>query len=222
MGEPRPAERVAMPKTPATTPEADLAFLRSIVDGGGRTPMTLAICYLAGGLIYGTQCLFHVGQIFELIKLPGLVNLIIVVGFTVAFLCVLTWAILKDRSCGPTGGPTGTRTLNAAFSATGMANTAVIIVFGVGAIRDHDFGIWLYYSAIVFALQAAAWYVAWTVRKKGWMLATALGGWVVAVALGLTVREPMIYLGICTVALFTLFALPGWVMFRDTRAGLKV
>jgi hypothetical protein len=27
----------------------------------------------------------------------------------------------------------------------------------------------------------------------------------------------MIYLGICTVALFALFALPGWVMFNDAR-----
>jgi hypothetical protein len=41
------------------------------------------------------------------------------------------------------------------------------------------------------------------------------------VALGVLVREPMLYLGVCTVALFALFALPGWVMFRDARAGSK-
>ena len=52
----------------------------------------------------------------------------------------------------------------------------------------------------------------------GWMLATALGGWVTAVALGVLVREPMLYLGVCTVALFALFALPGWILFRDARA----
>ena len=212
-----------MPAKPTPqSAEADLAFMRSIVEGGGRTPVTLAICYLAGGLVYGLQCLFHVGQITGLIRLPDLANLVIVVGFTVVFLCVLTWAILTDRKCGPVNrGPTGVRMMNAAFSATGMANTAVIIVFGVGAIRDHDFAIWLYYSAIVFALQAAAWYVAWMLKKKGWMLATALGGWLAAVALGVTVREPMIYLAVCTVALFLLFALPGWIMFRDARAGLK-
>jgi hypothetical protein len=53
------------------------------------------------------------------------------------------------------------------------------------------------------------------------MLATALGGWVTAVALGVLVREPMWYLAVCTVALFLLFALPGWVMFREARAGSK-
>lgn len=202
--------------------EADLAFMRSIVDGGGRPPLTLAICYLAGGLLYGLQCLFHVGQATGLIRWPDLANLVFVVGISVAFLSVLTWAILRDRKDGVSQrGPLATRTLSAAFSATGLANTAVIIVFAVGAVRDQDFAIWLYYAAIVFALQAAAWYMAWTLKRKGWMLATALGGWGTAVALGVLVREPMWYLGVCTVALFLLFALPGWIMFRDARAGSR-
>ena len=199
--------------------EDDLAFMRSIVEGGGRTPMTLAVCYLAGGLLYGLQCLFHVGQATGLIRWPDLANLVFVVGISATFLSILTWAILRDRRDGSTNrGPTATRSLNAAFSATGMANTAVIIVFGVGAWRDQDFAIWLYYAAIVFALQAAAWYMAWTLKRKGWMLATALGGWITAVALGVLVREPFLYLGVCTVALFLLFALPGWILFRDARA----
>jgi hypothetical protein len=207
---------------PRASAEADLAFLRSIVEGGGRPPMTLAVCYLAGGLLYGLQCLFHVGQAVGLIRWPDLANLVFVVGISVTFLSILAWAILKDRKDGGQNrGPMASRSLNAAFSATGMANLAVLIVFGVGAIRDQDFAVWLYYAAIVFALQAAAWYMAWTLKKKGWMLATALGGWVTAVALGVTVREPMIYLGICTVALFLLFALPGWVLFRDARAAPK-
>lgn len=208
-----------MPAKPRLhSPEDDLAFMRSIVEGQGRPPMTLAVCYLAGGLLYGAQCLFHLGQAFGLIRWPDLANLVVVVGVTVAFLAVLTWAILRDRKAGPANrGPFAARMMSAAFSATGMANAAVVIVFAVGAIRDKDFSVWLYYAAIVFALQAAAWYVAWMLKRKGWMLATSLGGWVTAVALGVTVREPMIYLGICTVALFALFALPGWVMFQDAR-----
>jgi hypothetical protein len=202
--------------------EEDLAFMRSIVEGGGRPPMTLAVCYLAGGLLYGLQCLFHVGQATGLIRWPDLANLVFVVGISATFLSILTWAILKDRKTGGSSrGPMATRTLNAAFSATGMANCAVIIVFGVGAWRDQDFAIWLYYAAIVFALQAAAWYMAWTLKRKGWMLATALGGWATAVALGVLVREPFLYLGVCTVALFLLFALPGWILFRDARTADK-
>ncbi|GAA0649165.1 hypothetical protein [Brevundimonas lenta] len=212
-----------MPANPRVqSAEADLAFMRSIVEGGGRPPLTLAICYLAGGLLYGLQCLFHVGQVIGLIRWPDLANLIFVVMITVTFLAILTWAILRDRKDGVANrGALATRTLSAAFSATGMANGAVIIIFGVGAIRDQDFAIWLYYASIVFALQAAAWYMAWTLKRKGWMLATALGGWATAVALGVLVREPVLYLGVCTVALFLLFALPGWVMFREARAPAK-
>ena len=212
-----------MPAKPrSNSPEDDLAFMRSIVEGGGRPPMTLAVCYLAGGLLYGLQCLFHVGQATGLIDWPDLANLAFVVGISVTFLSILTWAILRDRKTGGSNrGPMATRSLNAAFSATGMANCAVIIVFGVGAYRDQDFAIWLYYAAIVFALQAAAWYMAWTLKRKGWMLATALGGWVTAVALGVLVREPMLYLGVCTPASEGFAYLRLWILFRDARAAPK-
>ncbi len=211
-----------MATKPKHSPEDDLAFMRSILERGGPPPMTLAICYLAGGLLYGLQCLFHVGQVAGLIQWPDLANLAFVVGISASFLSVLTWAILRDRRTGGARrGPMATRTLSAAFNATGMANLAVIIVFGVGAYRDQDFAIWLYYAAIVFALQSAAWFMAWTLKRKGWMLATALGGWVAAVTLGVLVREPVWYLGVCTLACFLLFALPGWVMFRDARAPVE-
>lgn len=206
-----------MPAKPRLhSPEDDLAFMRSIVESGGRVPMTLAVCYLAGGLLYGFQCLFHLGQAFGVIRWPDLASLAFVVAITGTFLSILTWAMLRDRKAGAGArGPLASRVTTAAFNATGMANTAVIIVFAVGSWRDHDFGVWLYYSAIVFALQAAAWYVAWMLKKTGWMLAVAVGGWVTAVALGLLVRQPLFYLGVCTVALFLLFALPGWVLYRD-------
>ncbi|MGA0546781.1 hypothetical protein ACO2Q1_16030 [Brevundimonas sp. VNH65] len=212
-----------MPAKPRlSTPEDDLAFMRSIVQGGGRPPMTLAVCYLAGGLLYGLQCLYHLGQAFGLIRWPDPANLAVVVGVTVTFLIVLTWAILHDRKAGRSNaGPLATRAVNTMFSATGMANAAVVIVFAAGALRDQDFAVWLYYAAVVFALQAAAWYVAWMMRKKAWMLAVSVGGWLTAVALGLLVRQPLTYLGVCTVALFLLFALPGWLMFRDARAGSR-
>lgn len=204
------------------SPEDDLAFMRSIVEGGGRPPMTMAICFLAGGLLYGLQCLFHVGQIVGVIRWPDLANLIFVIAITGAFLVVLTWAILRDRRDAALGqrGPMSTRAMNAALSGAGMANAAVIIVFGFGAARDQDFATWLYYPAIIFVLQSAAWYMVWSLKKKGWMLATSLGQWVTAVALGLLVREPVLYLGVCTAALFLLFAGPGWMLYRDAkRAG---
>ena len=44
-------------------------------------------------------------------------------------------------------------------------------------------------------------------------------GWITAVALGVLVRDAVIYLYVCTLALFVLFAGPGWIMTRAARAG---
>lgn len=207
-------------KTPSRTAEADLAFLRSIVEGGGRPQLTLGVAYLAGGLLYGLQCLFHVGQAAGVIRWPDIANLAFVLAITATFLAVLSWALFKDWRDGRRHGQgtTASRALNAGFSGAGIANAAVIVIFGVGAARDQDFAVWLYYPAVIFALQGAAWYMAWSLRKKGWMLAVALGGWLTAVALGVLVRQAEAYLAVCTLALFLLFALPGWIMVRDARA----
>ncbi|EHN77460.1 hypothetical protein SMCF_3015, partial [Streptomyces coelicoflavus ZG0656] len=53
-----------MNDTSRSSPEANLAFLRSIVQGGGdpRATLTMGVLYLAGGLLYGLQCLVHLGQ----------------------------------------------------------------------------------------------------------------------------------------------------------------
>lgn len=200
--------------------QADLAFMRSIIENDGRPQLTLGVAYLAGGLLYGLQCLFHVGQIAGVIAWPDIANLAFVVGITVAFLIVLAWAIRTDRRQGRAGatGPMAGRAMQAAMSGAGMANAAVIIVFGVGAARDQDFAVWLYYPAMIFALQSAAWFMAWNLKRKRWMLATSIGGWLTAVALGLLVRQPEWYLAVCTAALLLLFAAPGWIMVRAARA----
>ena len=205
-----------MNDTSRSSPEADLAFLRSIVQGGGdpRATLTMGVLYLAGGLLYGLQCLVHLGQAAGVIRWSGPISLAFVTGVTVAFLLVMARAIREDRKR-PKASPVVTRTLNAAFSGAGMANLAIVIVFGFGSARDQDFAVWLYYPAMIFALQSAAWYVAWTLKKKGWMLAASIGGWATAVALGLLVREPLAYLLVATAALFLLFAGPGWIITRE-------
>jgi hypothetical protein len=204
------------------TAEADLAFLRGIVESTGKPHLTMGVMLLAGGLLYGFQCLFHLGQIAGIIRWPDWATLTFVVLITVAMCAVSAWAVLHDRKIGPgRTGPTATRAINSAFSGTGAGNLAIIIVFGIGAARDNDFAIWLYYPAIVFAFQFVAWFMAWTLKKKAWMGLIALGHWITAVSLGLLVREPVAYMWVVTAALFLLFALPGWIIFNEARAARK-
>lgn len=199
--------------------EADLAFLRSIVEGRSRPSITMAIVYMAGGLLYGLQCLFHIGQMFAVVNWPPLANLCFILAINVAVCGSIVWAVWRDKKAGRANqGPLAARTMNAGFSSAGMVNLAMVIIFGVGAWRDSDFAIWLYYPAVVFGLQAAAWSVAWMLKKKPWMLLTSAGGWLTSVVLGLLVRQPDAYLYVCTAALFLLFALPGWIMLREAKA----
>lgn len=215
-----PSKPAKAPDRSASAAEADLAFLRSIVERGGKPSITMAIVYMAGGILYGLQCLFHIGQMFGVVNWPPLANLAFILAINIAVCGAIVWAVIRDKREGwANQGPLATRTMNAGFSSAGMVNLAMVIIFGVGAWRDGDFALWLYYPAVVFGLQAAAWCVAWLLKKKIWMLATAAGGWLTAVALGLLVRQPDQYLYVCTVALFVLFALPGWIMLRDAQAG---
>ena len=187
----------------------------------GRGMLTMGVAYFAGGILYGLQCLFHIAQMHGWILWPAGPSLAVIVGISVVFCGVLAWAVREDRRHKVARGPLATRTMNAAFTATGMVNLAVIIIFGIGSARDQDFAVWLYYPAIIFAAQAAAWFVAWSLKRRPWMLATAAGGWITAVTLGLLVRQSDVYLYVCTAALFLLFALPGWIMIRgalQTRA----
>lgn len=215
---PRPASSV---RSAASTAEADLAFLRTIVEGGpGRDQTTMGVVFLAGGLLYGFECLFHLAQIAGIVRWPPLPSLIFVALITMAMLAIIVWAVQRDKRMGVTSaaGPTASRAMNGAFTGTGCANLAVIIVFGVGANRDQDFAVWLYYPAIVFAFQFVAWFMAWQLKRKLWMGLMALGTWTTAVALGVLVRQPVAYLWVCTAALFVLFALPGWLILREARA----
>lgn len=192
--------------------EADLAFLRGVVENGGRPQLTVGVIFLVGGLLYGLQCLFHLGQIAGVVRWPDWANLLFVVSITAGVLAAIVWAVLHDRRMGRTArsGPIMSRAMNGAFSGAGMANLAVIIVFGVGAMRENDFSIWLYYAAVVFAFQ--------TLKRKPWMGLVSAGHWITAVALGVLVREPVAYLSVCTAALFLLFGLPGWLILREARA----
>ena len=197
----------------------DLAFMRSLVDGGGREPSIAgSAAYCAAGLLYGFQCLFHLGQALGWIRVPDWAILAFVVFITATFLAVLVWVIRKDKRAGIRGSSTN-RGINAAFGGAGMANTAMIAVFAYNAVSRDDFSIWLLYPAVVFALQGAVWYVAHILRRRLWMMWTAIGWLLASVGLGLLIAYPIAYLALCTAALIVLMAWPGWIMVREARAG---
>lgn len=209
---------MSTPPTPSTA-EADLAFMRSLVDGGNQpTLMGGPSIYLAAGLLYGAQCVYHLIELVTPIHWPGQLSLAVAIGVNIAFFTWLTIVLVRERGK-RLPGPATTRALNAMFGATGLANLGFVAVFGLNAAWRQDFSFWLLYAATVFILQGAAWWVAYLMRRKGWMALTALGWFASGIALGLILnRDITAYLAICAAALFLCMALPGWIMVRQARA----
>ena len=201
------------------TAEADLAFMRALADGG-RQPTAMAgpSIYLAAGLLYGAQCLYHLLEIVTPIRWPGLMSLAVAIGVNAIFFTLLTIVLIRERGR-RLGGSGVSRAINAMFAASGLANLCFVAVYGLNAAWMSQFGFWLLYAATVFILQGAVWWVAWLMRRKLWMMLTALGWFASGIALGLILQRDMAaYLAVCGAALFLCMALPGWIMVRQARA----
>jgi len=203
----------------SSSAEADLAFMRALVDGGRQpVPMAGPSIYLAAGLLYGAQCIYHLIEIVTPVRWPGPLSLAVAIGVNGIFFTWLTIVLVRDRSR-RLGGSGTSRAINAMFAATGLANLCFVAVYGLNAAWMQQFGFWLLYAATVFILQGAAWWVAWLMRRKVWMLLTALGWFASGTALGLILQRDMAaYLAVCAAALFLCMALPGWLMIRQARA----
>jgi hypothetical protein len=201
-----------------STAEADLAFMRALVDGG-RQPALMAgpSIYLAAGLLYGAQCLYFLVELLTPIHWPGPLSLAVTIGVNIAFFAWLIFVLVREKGR-VVGGSSQSRAPNAMFGATGLANLGFILVFAANAISRGDFTFWLLYASTVFILQGAAWYVAFLIRRKGWMALTALGWFASGIALGLLLHNITAYLAVCAAALFLCMALPGWIMIRQNRA----
>ena len=203
--------------TDADSAREDLAYLKTLIGGddAGAVWRFTGRLFAAGGFLYGLQCLFHGAQILGF-NSPGPVTLLFVAGPTVVFLAYMTFAIIR---AGPSIKPQGTtgRAVSAIFSATGMVNLVFLVIFLPPYLQSGDFRVWLFYPAVVFAVLGGAWYAAWQLRKKLWMLGTALGWLVSAALMGLT-RGQAVYVIICGLCLFLFLMLPGIAMARGKGA----
>ena len=195
----------------------DLAYLKTLIGGddSGEVWRFTGRLFAAGGFLYGLQCLFHGAQILGF-NSPGPVTLLFLAGPTVLFLLYLTVSVVRIGKNLKPQGTTG-RAVSAFFSATGMINLVFLVIFLPPYLQSGDFRIWLFYPAVVFAVLGGAWYAAWQLRKKLWMLGTALGWMVSAALMGLT-RGQVVYILIAGLCLFLFMMLPGIAMARGKGA----
>ena len=194
----------------------DLAFLRTIAEGGGGQAGIGAAggaLYGAAGLLYGLQTLIYFAQEKGVVRLSGAGNLVVAWLPTVVFLILMTVVIVIDRKR-PQGG-VANRAVNAAFAGAGIANLALVLIFAAAAARHKDFHYWLFHPAVVFVIQGAVWYVIFMLRKRLWTALVATGWLVSGVALGLLIERADLYLLVATAGLFLFMMVPGFHMMRQ-------
>lgn len=197
------------------SPQSDLAFLKALVEEGSRTKMTGGAAFLAGGLLYGFQCLVQWAQAVGLTHFSGGFMLVFVIAITVSFLIILGIVVWRERGVGQRAA--SMRALNAAFGGAGLANLVLCSVFAVVALRERSQTIWLLYPVTLSVVFGAAWYVAFMMRRRAWLGLVSLGWYATAVALGLLVSagEVTTYVLAVAIALLLLMAVPGAVMMRS-------
>jgi hypothetical protein len=194
----------------------DLAFMRSLVEAGNsRTAMAGGAAFVAGGVIYGLQCLVQWLGATGALPLSPAGWMITSFAPTLVFLAWLTWYLWRARGLVQ---PRAQQAINATFAAAGSANLVILIAIGMLAARKDSMEIFQLYPCVVFVLQGAAWIVAYMLRKRLWLLAVGLGWFAAAIVLAYYIGSTT-YILIAALSLFVLMAMPGLVMMRLARAG---
>lgn len=191
-----------------------IAFLKTLVSEGPKAKGASGALYLCGGLVYGAQTL---AQAFILDKpLPGWVHLSVGLVPTLIFLSALSLILWNRRKSGDEKG-VAQRALNAAWTSTGITNLVMVGLFGWLAYTRQDMIFWMLYPPMLCAVQGAAWYVAYMIRKQLWQIVVALGWFASAIALALFITQLSVYLLIVSAALLLCMALPGYIMLRQAK-----
>ena len=194
----------------------DLAFMRSVVEGGDGVQRQFGESYLAAGLCYGAQMILSAGQSLAWLPTTPAWGLTIGFGPTVVFLALLVWIIRRGRRAAPTG--TVGRAIASVFGCVGTANLVLIVVIGTVALRQHSFTTWLIYPCAVFVLQGAAWLVAYVLRRRFWLAVVAAGWFVTAIVMAFCVQTLAYFILSAGIGFLLLMVIPGAVILRLARA----
>ena len=193
----------------------DLAFLRALAEGGGESQRGTGAALLAGGLLYGLQCFVAGAHAYGWVAAERYVPIGVRGRHHGGRFCShcagsrgavarrrkAAWRRVRYRRHSPARAPQRLR-------CCACSRTV--------AVREESLTIWLLYPCAVFALQGAAWMVAWRLRRRTWLGVVALGWMLSAVALSSTIGSPA-YPLVAGLALVLFMAVPGAVMMRPAK-----
>ncbi len=196
----------------------DLAFMRALVGGDEASPSvlgkTFGELYAAGGLCYGVQMLLHGAQFLGWLPTSDSAGMLIGLGPTVVFLAALAWIL---RHAAPEAPTAVNRAVAATFGTVGFANLVMVAILGSVAWRLHSITIWLIYPCLVMIMQGLAWRVAFSMRRRPWMMAVALGWFVTGLGMAAAILNIGAYIIVAGAGLIAFMLVPGLMILRQAR-----
>jgi hypothetical protein len=208
--------------SPASAVHVDLAFLRSLAEDGAPALRTAGAVIALAGIVFGLNALRFWAIDMGFIAWPEALTPFLAWDALLAQLAlspVVVWLTSRGRAL-KRGGSAGGRAVSAALSAVGGALTAAMLALAAAAIRLQDPTLALsVFPIVLFALNGAAWWVAFAVYRRTWTLAVALGSFLTTLGLGWFAETPTQWL-ILGLGLFAWLAVPGIALTRQAGGSL--
>jgi hypothetical protein len=204
--------------TDASSVHADLAYLKSLVEGDSRRDAAFGAAYLVAGVAYGIQVILQWLAYAEILPIEGTpIYLVVVTVPTLVLIGFTTWQSIRARKLRAPN--SATRAIDAVFTGAGLANVVVIIAIVAAAVGLSAYAMIMVYAAVIFAFQGACWFVVYRLRRRTWMLAVALGWLLSGIGLGFALGAYNIhaFIAIAAFDIWVLMALPGALILLNAR-----
>lgn len=197
-----------------TSAQADLAFLRELVDDGDwrRPARYFGATYLAIGLTILAQI-----TVTDVLSFPGPAQLGAVVAVWVAYAVAQTF-INANLNPGKIGASPRSRAEAMGFLSMVLSHLTLLVVFLITAINQQD-GLFMKLAALsFFALQGGLWLMIHALRRDRWQLAVALG-WLAAALAGAPFLDTDVFGLVVAIVVLMLMVAPGLYMIHVARGG---
>ena len=194
------------------TLSADVAFLRSLAEGGSTATVKEGAILLANGVIFALVAAQYWAIDIGLLALPPWLQPWLWLDGVVVFLGSVAWISVKYR-----GRPPGAASRALAAAWAGVGTALIFAVLGlVAAARQLGLPLlvtWVF-PLILFTLIGAAWGVAYAVRRRRIFALAAAGSFAAALLCGALMSRPEEWL-VLAGGLVLLVASPGAVIVRS-------
>ena len=191
----------------------DIAFMRALAEEGRSAPLLGGGILMAAGLIFGAASVAHWSVMAGLLRVSPWAILMVWMaaglGFGVA-------ATLLGRRSRRQAGATATvnRATRAMWSAVGWTIVVILVGMGIMAARLGQPNLMSLFPVIVLPLYGAAWSVAATMTRRGWMGAVAIGCYGSALGMAALGDQPVAML-VYAASLVLFATVPGYILLRQ-------